>query len=166
MKGLLQIIVEGGRSSRQQRIWYLVEDNSEFAICHVVRHSTVNSIQNPSTVTNPTMETYFFLLPPIRCRAAVQRDESQTHYYVRNRTKTLVEMGHCMHWSCFRWGATELYILGYNGPPYSSNHMVHENMWFEPYGAIKMFTKPLNIVWEYLDIHGCHTMCYHIKCLK
>ena len=32
--------------------------NSEFAICHVVRHGNVNSIQNPSTVTNPTMESY------------------------------------------------------------------------------------------------------------
>ena len=33
-------------------------NNSEFAICHVVRHGNVNSIQNPSTVTNPTMEPY------------------------------------------------------------------------------------------------------------
>ena len=53
---------------------------SEFAICHVVRHGNANSIQNPSTVTNPTMELYckplfFFRL---RCRV-VQRDKSQTH---------------------------------------------------------------------------------------
>ena len=31
---------------------------SEFAICHVVRHGNVNSFQNPSTVTNTTMEPY------------------------------------------------------------------------------------------------------------
>ena len=37
---------------------------SEFAICHVLRHGNVNSIQNPSrpTVTNPTMEPYCILL--------------------------------------------------------------------------------------------------------
>ena len=29
--------------------------SSEFAICHVVRHGNVNSIQNPSTVTNSTI---------------------------------------------------------------------------------------------------------------
>ena len=34
---------------------------SEFAICHVVRHGNVNSIQNPPTVTNPTMESYILL---------------------------------------------------------------------------------------------------------
>ena len=33
-------------------------DNREFAICHVVRDGNVNSIQNPSTVTNPTMEPF------------------------------------------------------------------------------------------------------------
>ena len=33
-----------------------MHDNSEFAICHLVRHGNVNSIQNPSTMTNPTME--------------------------------------------------------------------------------------------------------------
>ena len=38
-------------------------DNSEFAICHVVHHGNVNSIQNPSTVTNPTMEPNCILLP-------------------------------------------------------------------------------------------------------
>ena len=37
-------------------------DTSEFAICHVVRHGNVNSIQNPSTVTNSTMEPYYILL--------------------------------------------------------------------------------------------------------
>ena len=52
-------------------------DNSEFAICPVVRHGNLNSIQNLSTVTNPTMgPIVFFSL--IRCRA-VQRDKSQTH---------------------------------------------------------------------------------------
>ena len=35
---------------------------SEFAICPVVRHGNVNSIQNPSTVTNPTMGPYCILL--------------------------------------------------------------------------------------------------------
>ena len=35
---------------------------SEFAICHVVRHSNANSIQNPSTVTVLTMEHYCILL--------------------------------------------------------------------------------------------------------
>ena len=30
----------------------------EFAICHVVRHGNVNSIQNTYTVINPTMEPY------------------------------------------------------------------------------------------------------------
>ena len=56
--------------------------NSEFAICHVVRHGNVNSIQNPSTVTNPTMEPYnSFLLPlTLPCRTVgLQRDKSQTH---------------------------------------------------------------------------------------
>ena len=33
---------------------FRLEDISEFAICPVVRHSNVNSIQNPSTVTNPS----------------------------------------------------------------------------------------------------------------
>ena len=36
---------------------------SEFAICHVVRRGNVISIQNPSTVTNLTMEPYCILLP-------------------------------------------------------------------------------------------------------
>ena len=35
----------------------------EFAICYVVCHGNVNSIQNPSTVTNPTMGPYWILLP-------------------------------------------------------------------------------------------------------
>ena len=39
------------------------ELHSEFAIWHVVPHSNINSIQNPSTVTNPTMEPYCILLP-------------------------------------------------------------------------------------------------------
>ena len=38
-------------------------DNSELAICHVLRHSNMNSIQNPFTLTNPTMEPYCTLLP-------------------------------------------------------------------------------------------------------
>ena len=45
--------------------------SSEFAICHVVRHGNMNSIQNPSTVTNPTMEPYCrpILLPlTLPCR--------------------------------------------------------------------------------------------------
>ena len=37
-------------------------DNSEFAICPVVRHGNVNSIHNPATGTNPTMELYCILL--------------------------------------------------------------------------------------------------------
>ena len=40
-------------------------DSSEFAICHVVRHCNVNSIQNPHTVTDPTMEPYCILLPQV-----------------------------------------------------------------------------------------------------
>ena len=35
---------------------------SEFAICHVVRHGNVNSIQNSSTLINPTMELYYIFL--------------------------------------------------------------------------------------------------------
>ena len=50
---------------------------SEFAICHVVRHGNVNSIQNLSTATNPTMEPIVFFCH-LRCRA-VQRGKSQTH---------------------------------------------------------------------------------------
>ena len=41
----------------------LFECNSEFVICLVVRHGNANSIQNPSTMTNPTMEPYCILLP-------------------------------------------------------------------------------------------------------
>ena len=37
--------------------------SSEFTICHVVSHGIMSPIQNPSTVTNPTMEPYYFLLP-------------------------------------------------------------------------------------------------------
>ena len=37
-------------------------DNSEFAICPAVRRGNGNSIQNPSTVTNQTMELYCILL--------------------------------------------------------------------------------------------------------
>ena len=33
--------------------------------CHVVCHGIVNSIRNPSTVTNPTMKPYCILLPPV-----------------------------------------------------------------------------------------------------
>ena len=36
---------------------------SEFLICHFVLHSNVNSIQNPSTVTNPKIEPCCILLP-------------------------------------------------------------------------------------------------------
>ena len=36
---------------------------SEFAISRIVCHGNVNSIQNPSTVTNPTKELYCILLP-------------------------------------------------------------------------------------------------------
>ena len=56
---------------------------SEFAICHVVRHGNVNSIQNPSTLTTPTMTPYCILLP--LTLPAVQSDKSgdksQTQYY-------------------------------------------------------------------------------------
>ena len=54
--------------------------NNEFAICHVWRHGNVNSIQNPSTVTNPTCNP-IVLFCHSRCRA-VQRDKLQTHYCV------------------------------------------------------------------------------------
>ena len=53
-----------GRCTRQ---------HSEFAICHVVSHGNVNSIQNPSTATNPTMEPYCILLPlTLPCRTTWQ----------------------------------------------------------------------------------------------
>ena len=52
--------------------------NIEFAIYHVVRDGYVNSIQNPSTVTNPTMEPYCILLPLML--SCLKRDKSQTHY--------------------------------------------------------------------------------------
>ena len=46
---------------------------SEFAICHVVRHGNVNSIRNPSTVTNSTMEPFCILLPlTLPCRTTGQ----------------------------------------------------------------------------------------------
>ena len=37
--------------------------DADFAICHVERRGNVNSIQNPSTVTNSTMELCCILLP-------------------------------------------------------------------------------------------------------
>ena len=40
-----------------------VWNNSELTICHVARHGDVNSVQNPSSVTNPTKEPYCILLP-------------------------------------------------------------------------------------------------------
>ena len=40
----------------------VVTDNIAFARCPVVRYGNVNSIQNPSTVTNPTMGHYCILL--------------------------------------------------------------------------------------------------------
>ena len=48
--------------------FYLLENSlksviSEFAIYAVVRHGNANSIQNPSSVTNPTMELYCIFLP-------------------------------------------------------------------------------------------------------
>ena len=36
---------------------------SEFSICPVVLHGNANSIQNPSSVTNPTIKFYCCLLP-------------------------------------------------------------------------------------------------------
>ena len=36
----------------------LKQNTSEFAISHVVLHGNANFIQNPFTVTNPTMELY------------------------------------------------------------------------------------------------------------
>ena len=51
----------------------LTRNISEFAICHVVHHDNVNSIQNPSTVTNPTMQPYCILLPlTLPCRTTWQ----------------------------------------------------------------------------------------------
>ena len=35
--------------------WCIIPASSEFTICHVVRHGNMNSIQNPSTMTNPTI---------------------------------------------------------------------------------------------------------------
>ena len=51
------------------------ENNSEFAICRVVRHGNVNSItvQNHSTVSNSTMGPYCILLPlTLPCRSTWQ----------------------------------------------------------------------------------------------
>ena len=46
---------------------------SEFVIYCIVRHGNTNSIQNPSTVTYPTMELYCILLPlMLLCRTTWQ----------------------------------------------------------------------------------------------
>ena len=46
-----------------------VKDMYRFVICHIVRYGNVNSIQNPSTVINPTMKPYCILLPlTLPCR--------------------------------------------------------------------------------------------------
>ena len=45
--------------------------NSEFAIYHVVRQGNVNSIQNPSTATNPTMEPNIVFFYHSRCCAVL-----------------------------------------------------------------------------------------------
>ena len=55
---------------------------SEYAICHIVRHGNVNSIQNPSTVTTPTMEPY--------CRAYSSATYVTVPYNVTNRKLTYI----------------------------------------------------------------------------
>ena len=48
-------------------IWVsTLKQNSEFGLCHVVRHGNANSIQNPSTATNPTMEPYNCVHLPLK----------------------------------------------------------------------------------------------------
>ena len=62
------------RSRTCRYLWgFFCKDISEFAICHVLRHGNVNSIQNPSTLTNLTMELYSILLPlTLLCRTMGQ----------------------------------------------------------------------------------------------
>ena len=51
--------------------------NSEFAIRQFVCHCNVNSIQNSSTVSNPTIEPYCILLPrTLPCRTVWQNTNS------------------------------------------------------------------------------------------
>ena len=57
------------KSVDRVKVLVVLQENSEFAICHVVRHGNVNSFQNPSTVTNPTMGSYCIRLPlTLPCR--------------------------------------------------------------------------------------------------
>ena len=56
-----------------QYLWRGIWTTSEIAICPVVRHGNVNSIQNPSTVTNQTMGPFCILLPlTLPCRTTWQ----------------------------------------------------------------------------------------------
>ena len=56
--------------------------NSEFAICHVVRQGNMSHIQNPSVVTNPTLEFPCILLPlTLPCRSTWQIANSFNIYY-------------------------------------------------------------------------------------
>ena len=58
-------------------------DNSEFAICHAVRHGNVNSIHNPSTVTNPTIEPYcIFLSLTLPCRTTCKIANSLVRQFI------------------------------------------------------------------------------------
>ena len=53
--------------------------SSEFAICPVVLHRYADSIQNPSSVTNPTIGLYCIL--PFTLPCAVQCDKSQIVFF-------------------------------------------------------------------------------------
>ena len=64
-------------------------DNSEFAIWNVVLRGNVNSIQNPFTVTNPSMEPYCVLLPlKMPCRTTWQIIIINQHSYIKHTNKT------------------------------------------------------------------------------
>ena len=66
------------------------KDISDFAICHVVRHGNVNSIQNPSTVTNLTMEPYCILLSlTLLCRTTWQIANSLLHSFEEMRKRQI-----------------------------------------------------------------------------
>ena len=115
--------------SKKAHFWYVSDgqhahfiilrtdiNNSEFVIYPAVFHSNANSIQNPSSLTNPTMELYCILLPlTLLCRTTWQIANSLLSFW-------LIIFGEALYsllknkqinaaWLCF-WSVHNILCLG------------------------------------------------------
>ena len=89
LRDITRLSISANGNQKIQQILCHSLRKEEFAICQVVRHGNVNSIQNYSTVTYPTMEP-FCIFPPITlpCCTTRQMANSQISLVTSSWTMT------------------------------------------------------------------------------